>query len=97
MQMLFESSSEFGFNNGLNLIEGKVKKLNVENNKTNLKLLPHIGWNSLICENKEYKIFDKVCQYFVHSYAAFEVPKNNVIFQCNYSGINFVAGVKKET
>lgn len=95
MQMLFESSSEFGFTNGLNLIEGKVKKLNLENNKTNLKLLPHIGWNSLICEDKEYKIFDKVCQYFVHSYVASEVPKTDVIFQCNYSGINFVAGVKK--
>ena len=95
MQMLFESSSEFGFTNGLSLIEGKVKKLNVENNKSNLKLLPHIGWNSLVCEDDRYVILDKIYQYFVHSYVALEVPKNEVIFQCNYSGVNFVAGVNK--
>ena len=96
MQMLFESSSEFKSTNGLNLIEGKVKKFNFKNNKSNLKLLPHIGWNSLICQDNRYESLDKVSQYFVHSYIALEVPKKYIIFQCNYAGVKFVAGINKD-
>ena len=94
--MLFESSSEFKLTNGLNLIEGKVEKFNLEKNKSNLKMLPHIGWNSLINQNNKYKIFDKINQYFVHSYIAYNVPKKYIIFKCNYAGENFIAGINKK-
>ena len=42
-----------------------------------------------------YKIFDKIHQYFVHSYVALKVPKKDIIFQCNYAGEKFVAGINK--
>ena len=96
MQMLFESSSEFKLTNGLNLIKGKVKKFNLGENKNNLKMLPHIGWNSLISSDDRYKKFDKINQYFVHSYIASDVPQKHIIFKCNYGGENFIAGINKK-
>ena len=96
MQMLFESSSEFELTSGLNLIEGKVEKFNLEENKNNLKMLPHVGWNSLICKDSRYKIFDKINQYFVHSYIALSVPQKYIIFKCDYAGENFIAAINKK-
>ncbi len=96
MQMLLESSSEFEFTSGLSLIEGKVKKFNLEENKNNLKMLPHIGWNSLICQDSKYKIFDKNNQYFVHSYIALNVPEKYIIFKCDYAEEKFIAGINKK-
>lgn len=67
MQLLFESSTEFGDSCGLGLIPGKVVKI-----KTDL-VLPHMGWNNLkITQN--IKLLDNVDTnadvYFVHSYRA---------------------------
>ncbi|MDR1834246.1 MAG: imidazole glycerol phosphate synthase subunit HisH [Fusobacteriaceae bacterium] len=64
-QLLFEKSWEFGEYDGLGLLPGEIKKLDVP-----LKI-PHVGWNSL------WKAFDSRLfkgvntgqyVYFVHSY-----------------------------
>ena len=48
MQLLFESSEEFGTTQGLGLIEGKVVAF--DENKFDHKLkVPHIGWNEMFC------------------------------------------------
>jgi glutamine amidotransferase len=68
MQMLLESSEENGGIKGLNLIDGKVKKiLNSETVK-----VPHMGWNQVSQKTNHYmwtNIPDKSFFYFVHSYA----------------------------
>ena len=67
MQMLMDSSTEMGGDQGLGLIPGKVERINTE-----LKL-PHIGWNSLEIVNpnpltKGLNNGDYV--YFVHTFCA---------------------------
>lgn len=65
MQLLFESSSEFGQHKGLCLIPGNIVKLDVP-----LKV-PHMGWNSLHFLHKDplfTGLEENVHVYFVHSY-----------------------------
>lgn len=67
MQMLMDSSTEMGGDQGLGLIPGRVERI-----ETDLKL-PHIGWNSIEIVNSNPLIKglsngDYV--YFVHSFAA---------------------------
>ena len=67
MQMLLDSSTEMGGDQGLGLIPGTVEKI-----KTNLKL-PHIGWNSLNIVNPDpltAGLSDGDYVYFVHSFCA---------------------------
>ena len=67
MQMLLDSSTEMGGDQGLGLIPGTVEKI-----KTNLKL-PHIGWNSLNIVNPDpltAGLSDGDYVYFVHSFGA---------------------------
>ncbi|MFA9423887.1 MAG: imidazole glycerol phosphate synthase subunit HisH [Sedimentibacter sp.] len=67
MQLLYEKSFEYGCYDGLGLIEGNIKFLDVQ-----LKI-PHMGWNNLKF-NKEDPILKHIKQdeyvYFVHSYFA---------------------------
>ena len=67
MQMLLDSSTEMGGDQGLGLIPGTVEKI-----ETNLKL-PHIGWNSLNIVNSDpltAGLSDGDYVYFVHSFCA---------------------------
>lgn len=68
MQLLFESSEEFGSNSGLSLIKGEVKYFDKSNFKKRLKV-PHMGWNRVF--QKKSKLFeglsDEIYLYFVHS------------------------------
>lgn len=67
MQMLLDSSTEMGGDQGLGLIPGTVEKI-----ETNLKL-PHIGWNSLNIVNANpltAGLSDGDYVYFVHSFCA---------------------------
>ena len=67
MQLLAESSEEFGINKGLGLIEGKVVKLP----KVDYLPLPNMGWCDLY-NNNNSKITNNISDgdsfYFVHSY-----------------------------
>lgn len=66
MQLLFESSCEFGECKGLNLIPGIIKKLP---NTLGVKI-PHMGWNVL--NYKPNELFrglpEEPYVYYVHSY-----------------------------
>ena len=65
MQLMFDSSEEFGYNQGLGLLPGKIAKLDVP-----LKI-PHMGWNRLniLKTNPLFKdLPEEVYVYFVHSY-----------------------------
>ena len=58
-QILFGSSLEFGFNKGLDLINGKVEKL--PNDKYLQSKLPNVGWFRINfnSNNKIFKQIDK--------------------------------------
>ncbi len=70
MQLLLESSQEFGTHKGLGLIPGKVIKFDTSKFATPLKV-PHMGWNELFVKQKT-PLFKDLAEsfylYFVHSY-----------------------------
>ena len=96
MQILFESSEEFGENLGLGLIKGKVKKLDSQNPYDSIFCLPHMGWNKIsIGDSFLGSEFDKCFnQYFLHSYAVKDIEESKILYKCNYAGQTFVAAVK---
>mgnify|MGYP006185154131 CR=1 FL=1 len=95
MQLLFDSSQEFGSYKGLGLIGGKVIKFpaNISDK------IPHVSWNKLKFKNKNSKLYSTINKddsfYFVHSYIC--VPKNKLetLTTTNYGGIDFCSSVKK--
>ena len=92
--MLFEEGNEFKNTKGLSLIEGKVDKLIIEKDSSDINVLPHVGWNKIFSSinNK----IDPLNQYFVHSYVANNVPEKYVTYRCEYSGNKFIAAVNKD-
>ena len=93
MQLLFESSEEFGFTQGLGLIDGKVVRFDKEKMGSDLKI-PHMGWNKII--NKNNPLFAGLKNpylYFVHSYHIV-TSDENIIGKTNY-GYEFASAVNK--
>lgn len=83
MQLLLSTSEEHGIHNGLNLIEGKVKKFRTDSCPYPI---PHVGWNSVVTKNNNNLVssdFDNQDYYFVHSYHC-EVSESNVIGTTEY-------------
>jgi len=95
MQLLFQSSEEFGEREGLGLIEGKIVAF--DNSKFNQALkVPHMGWNELFIQ-KETDLFKglekKFYLYFVHSYHV-KCDDKYAIGKTNY-GYEFTSAVQK--
>ena len=96
MQLLFESSEEFGRSEGLGLIEGKVVAFDESKFDHKLKV-PHMGWNELFVQN-DTKLFDGLDKefylYFVHSFHA--VCDDKYAIGKTYYGYEFVSAVNKD-
>lgn len=96
MQLLFESSEEFGSNEGLGLIAGKVVAFDESKFDHKLKV-PHMGWNEIFKQN-DTKLFDGLDKefylYFVHSFHA--VCDDKYAIGKTYYGYEFVSAVNKE-
>lgn len=98
MQLLFDTSEEFGVHQGLCLIPGKVKLLNKVFKRDHIKI-PQVGWNTLIKPkgvNWERTILrdirEKEMVYFVHSFAAYPKDYRNWLAKTEYGG-NFFCSV----
>ena len=93
MQLLFESSEEFGLSQGLGLIKGNVKAFDTSRFNENLKV-PHMGWNRMF--TKEHALFDNLDEehylYFVHSYHVECANEKDIIGRTNY-GYEFTSAV----
>lgn len=95
MQLLLESSEEFGQHEGIGLIPGHViafdkSKMDMENHK-----IPHVGWNRIF--NKEHDILKGLKDpylYFVHSFHA--VTDDKYALGTTHYGYDFVSAVNKE-
>jgi len=94
MQLLFDSSEEFGSNEGLGLIKGKIVGFDTAKFSHELKV-PHMGWNRMF--TKEHPLFegmdDEHYLYFVHSFHAVCENKNNTIGETEY-GYRFSSSVQ---
>lgn len=96
MQLLFDSSEEFGSNDGLGLINGEIVKFDETKFDHKLKI-PHMGWNEIFTE-KNSPIFDGLPKdfylYFVHSYHV--VCDDRYAIGKTHYGYNFVSAVCKD-
>ena len=92
MQLLATSSEENGLHDGLNWIDGTVKKLIIPSNLS----VPHVGWNNVRLNSKSPLFFnnnENTNFYFDHSYH-FECSKENIVGVCDY-GIEVISAVQK--
>ena len=95
MQLLFESSQEFGENKGLGLIEGEVVPFDKSKFDHKLKV-PHMGWNELFIQ-KDTPLFSGLNDpylYFVHSYHV--VCDDRYAIGKTYYGYEFVSAVQRD-
>ena len=96
MQLLFESSEEFGETQGLGLIPGKVVAFDEQKFDHKLKV-PHMGWNELF-QQKKSPLFDDLANdfylYFVHSFHA--LCDDRYAIGKTYYGYEFVSAVQSE-
>ena len=79
MQLLFESSEEYGLHEGLGLLKGRV--VGMEGRLPPELKIPHIGWNALhFC--REHPLLRHIrevdCVYFVHSFYAVDCEESLV-------------------
>jgi glutamine amidotransferase len=103
MQLLFESSEEFGAHKGLGLIPGKVIAFD-ESKFDHPQKVPHMGWNELFQQNVGASprgcplLFDGLPDdfylYFVHSYHA--VCDDKYAIGKTHYGYEFVSAVNKD-
>ncbi len=92
MQILANTSEEFGITKCLGWIPGEVKKLD-----TNKMKLPHMGWNTIYKTRRVSSLLDNIYEkdmYFCHTFA-FNCAKEYVIAETNYEQ-NFVSAINKE-
>jgi len=96
MQLLLDSSEEFGEHKGLGLIDGKVIHFDEKRFETKLKV-PHMGWNRVF--TKEHPLFEALDEshylYFVHSYHVVLDNKENEIGNTIY-GYEFSSAIAKD-
>ena len=96
MQLLFDSSEEFGSSKGLGLISGKVVGFDTNKFSHPLKV-PHMGWNRMFTQ--DHPLFKDMDQehylYFVHSFHAICENEKNIIGETEY-GYRFTSAVQNE-
>jgi glutamine amidotransferase len=102
MQLLFESSNEFGEHEGLGLIPGQVVRFDEAKFDHPLKV-PHMGWNELFVQTstpnaQRSTLFEGLPEdfylYFVHSYHA--VCDDRYAIGKTHYGYEFVSAVQNE-
>ena len=93
MQLLFDSSEEYGYHEGLKILDGKIIHFDFKNEKE-LKI-PHMGWNSITNCNgsKLFDGLDKQFVYFVHSYHLITNNKDYKQIMTNY-GYEFCSAIE---
>jgi glutamine amidotransferase len=90
MQLLFESSQEFGRHEGLGLIKGHVQAFDTARFEHPLKV-PHMGWNRMF--TKEHPLFKGLDnEHYLHSFHVVCEEPSNTIGRTEY-GYSFTSAV----
>ena len=102
MQLLLSSSNEFGSNQGLNLIKGKVISLKELDKKNENFKLPHIGWKKIEknVDHNTNKLLKNINQsdefYYVHSYFSNASERGNNLAYCKLYSYSFPCIINKD-
>lgn len=101
MQLLMNESEEFGINEGLKFINGKVIAIqNSKNFNKDIKI-PNIGWFNLQKKNIINHQFLNCIDnddtfYFVHSFKVKPEQKDVCIYNIDYNGVDIPAIIMKD-
>lgn len=99
LQLLFTESEEFGTKNGLNLINGSIKRFPSTLNDKKIKV-PHISWNTIYKNKIDWvssplkHLTDNDYMYFVHSYYVIPSDKDCILTLTNYDSIEYCSSIK---
>lgn len=102
MELLFDSSEEFGRHAGLGLIPGRIEAIPATTAAGRPHKIPHIGWNALkppagaawtgtVLEGME----EGLAMYFVHSFAAVPEAEADWLAETDYNGRRLCAAVRR--
>lgn len=93
MQLLFDSSEEFGNHEGLGIISGSVTAFDSSKFEEPLKI-PHMGWNRMF--TAKHPLFENLDEehylYFVHTYHVNCTNEEDIIGRTHY-GYEFTSAV----
>lgn len=91
MQLLFDSSQEFGATDGLGIIAGRVTRI-----ESDTLPVPHMGWNRIDARADALPFVESGRWfYFVHSYVCTPIDPAHVAGETDYSGA-FCSVVKRD-
>lgn len=102
MQVLFETSVEYGNTQGLSILPGEIIPIPAVAENGIINKIPHIGWNALRPFNEwrwkksllaEIEAGESV--YFAHSYMLSLVNSEYRIADCDYGGISIPAFISQ--
>jgi imidazole glycerol-phosphate synthase subunit HisH len=104
MQMLFETSSEFGVTEGLGLIGGRVEPVPAAGTDGTPHKIPHVGWSDLVPPDGATARWSGtpldglpsgVAAYFVHSFTAVPSDDADRLADVYYDGWRLSAAVRR--
>ncbi len=108
LQLLFSESEEFGFHKGLDIIKGRVTRLDESQTEKARIKVPQVGWNSIhfsynfenydcLSDNRKYllrNIDEGEFMYFVHSFYAIPNDSSIILTHTRYGDLNFCSSLK---
>lgn len=98
MQLLMSKSEEFGLHQGLDLVQGDVRKFEGEIKDVKFRV-PHMGWNSIISAKEDHpalKSLDSSSDmYFVHSYYVELKNKDEELTYTDYLSFRYTSSLVK--
>lgn len=102
MQMMLDSSDEFGLTNGLGLIPGQVKKLPGFSTDNVKMTIPHMGWSKIRASLTDWQnspfsdIPEENAFYFVHSFYADVKNAKDQLAVFDFGGHAITAAIQKD-
>jgi len=99
MQLMLTEGIEHGTHAGFNWLKGRVTPIREQGVAADMKV-PHMGWNELhvSATGQSHPVLAELPDthaYFVHSYAATDVPDANIMARATY-GVPLTAAIAKD-
>ncbi len=103
MQMLFETSEEFGEHKGLGLLPGGVTAIPERRQDGSRRRVPHVGWEEIVPPTEKSwrhtplaPLAPGTAMYFVHSFAAQPADPAHILAVCEHDGHPICAAVQRD-
>lgn len=100
LQLLFTRSEEFGSGDGLDLVNGVIKRFPSEFEGNKIRV-PQVAWNKISAGNNNWSnsplhdICENEFMYFVHSYFVDPAETDCVLTMTDYQGISYCSSILK--